>query len=77
MRNLPSQKSRRRLKKTRARAAARAWQKPEEPKKAESEGAQDVPAAEAKKDEDERFQAAMQPPKLDESKKAEGEGARP
>jgi hypothetical protein len=40
-----------------------------------SEGAQAVPAAEAKQDEDERFQAAMQPPKLDEPKKSEGEGA--
>ena len=55
--------------------AAQAVAKPEQPKKAETEGAQAVPPAEAKKDEDERFQAAMQPPKLDESKKAEGEGA--
>jgi hypothetical protein len=49
--------------------------KPEEPKKAEAEGAEAVPAAETKGAEDERFQAAMQPPKPEEPKKAQDEAA--
>ena len=48
---------------------------PEEPKKAEAEGAEAVPAAESKGAEDERFQAAMQPPKPEEPKKAQDEAA--